>query len=29
MAPSYPPKRQIGVISDTISEDTDENPAPF
>ena len=28
MTPSHP-KRQVGGISDTISEDTDENPAPF
>ena len=27
--PAAQPKRQIGGISDTISEDTDENPAPF
>ena len=29
LANSYPPQRQVGGISDTISEDTDENPAPF
>ena len=29
MTPSHPPQRKVGGISDTISEDTDENPAPF